>query len=304
MPQRMMISAAVAAVVVGALLLVPSAMAQLGDGDSTPAAHSSSASAPASPSSSPSPSPRPPALAVRPVAAPVGGFLSWALLDRSTGKIGGSANIAASSSTESMIKVWIVADYLRRVDAKGVPPSKERLVQASVAIRDSDDNAAQSLYLAGGRDAVVERMIKMCGLTDSRVYPGWWSRTRISARDAVRMGNCIASGKAAGPKWTKWVLAEMAKVRGTTAPEDQQAESGGGRWGIIDGLPKEIVVRGVSIKNGWTLVGADGMWHVNCLAITADQVLAVLTRYPGSKGLRYGADLCKSVTRQLVAPGS
>ena len=54
-------------------------------------------------------------------------------------------NIAATNSTESMIKVWLVSDYLRRLRPTAGSPTAERLKQASAAIRDSDDNAAESL---------------------------------------------------------------------------------------------------------------------------------------------------------------
>jgi hypothetical protein len=304
----MVIVAAVVAIVAGGVIMVPSAMAKFGSKDQADSATWVSHHATAAPlaSSAPSPSPRPPApatLKARPVSVTVDGFFSWALMDRTTGKIAGARNITSTNSTESMIKPWIVADYLRTTAASGKTPSRTRLTQASLAIRDSDDNAAESLYRAGGGNAVIQRMIRICRLTDTKVYPGWWSRTQISARDAVRMGNCIADGRAAGPKWTAWVLTEMTKVRGTTAAKDQHATTGGGRWGIIDGLPKEIIQQGVSIKNGWTAIGADGNWHVNCLAIGHDWVLAVLMRYPIAKGLKYGANVCASVARQLVVPG-
>jgi hypothetical protein len=283
MRTRMVIPVAVAAVMLGGVLLVPSALAQLnakGDRTSSSAWHTS-ASPTASASSTPSPSPRPspsPAtftLKAKPISLKVSPFFSWALLDRDTGAIAGSRNITATNSTESMIKAWIVSDYLRRQAASGKTPPSTRLAQASRAIRDSDDNAAQSLYLAGGGDAVVIRLIKMCKLTDTNFYSGWWSRTQISARDAVRMGECVADGRAAGPKWTKWVLTEMTKVRGTTAAADQHEKTGGGRWGIIDGLPEEVAAD-TSIKNGWT-VYEDG-WHVNCLAIHPTFVLSVMLR--------------------------
>jgi hypothetical protein len=95
----------------------------------------------------------------------------------------------------------------------------------------------------------------------------------------------------------------MAQVRGTTAAADQQPTRGGGRWGIIDGLPEPILVQGVGIKNGWTLHAADGTWHVNCLAVNSLWVLAVLVKYPGKYGLEYGADACKRVAQQLAHPG-
>jgi hypothetical protein len=237
-------------------------------------------------------------LAPQPVSVKVDGFVSWALMDRKSGDITGSRNITATNSTESMVKVWLVGDYLRRLGGK--QPSAERLKQASAAIRDSSDNAAQALYNAGGQNSVIRRMISICKLTETKLYSGWWSRTQISARDAVRLGACVADGRAAGAKWTPWLMSEMTKVRGTTAKKDQRLGSGGGRWGIIDGLPAAIVKQGVGIKNGWTPIWADGTWHINCLAVANDWVLAVLMRYPVKLGLNYGASVCKSVAQQLV----
>jgi hypothetical protein len=300
MRPRVILAAALASIVLGGLLLVPAAFAKLRDGSDSGQSGAPAAEPTPTPTPTPPPPPPPPTLAPQPVSAKVNGFLSWALLDRKSGRINGSRNIAATNTTESMIKIWLVSDFLRRTAEKRAKPSAERLKQASVAIRDSNDNAAQSLYAAGGRNAVVKRMIKICKLTDTKIYSGWWSRTRISARDAVRLGACVADGRAAGPQWTKWVLAEMRSVRGTTAKRDQKLKSGGGRWGIIDGLPPEIIEQGVAIKNGWTAIGSDGMWHVNCLAVGREWVLAVLMRYPVGQGLAYGAGVCKQVTAQLV----
>jgi len=213
----------------------------------------------------------------------VPGFFSWALLDRASGKISGSANLATdTSSTESMIKVWISADYLRRLGSAS--PSQSRLTELSRMIRDSDDDAAEDVYQAGGANTVVQRMIKICGLTDTSLFDGWWSRTEISAEDAVRLGACVADGRAAGAKWTSWILGQMRQVRGE------------GRFGIIEALLADAAAR-TSIKNGWTQVGSD--WHVNCLAIVDKYVLAVLTQYPVELGLQYGAGVCRNVAAQL-----
>jgi len=293
---------AIAALILGGGALF-AVTARPGDDPVQPAANGAGAggAVPPSPATAPPPvkaaAPKRQTLAAGPVKVSVDGFAAWALLDRQTGKISGSDNLTATSSTESMIKVWLVSDYLRRTPE----PSAERLAQASTAIRDSDDDAAQSLYLAGGGDEVVQRMISMCGLTDTSVArPGWWSYTQMSPRDAVRLGECVKKGTAAGPKWTAWVLKEMTLVRGTTAAKDQHETSGGGRWGIIDGLPDEIVKQGVAIKNGWTAIYADDSWHVNCLAVADDWVLAVMLRYPTDRGLDYGANACRTITEQLV----
>lgn len=242
------------------------------------------------------PAPPQPALAARPVTVSASGFFSWALLDRQTGTMAGSANYTTgTNTTESMIKAWITSDYLRTLGDK--KPTPQRLAQLTRMIRDSDDKAAQDIYRVGGGNTVIRRAISICGLTDSVIRPGWWSGTKVTARDAVRLGQCIADGRAAGPKWTEWVLNEMRQVRGGL-----DVEPSGGRWGILDGLPPELA-REVSIKNGWTMLFADGMWHVNCLAIHEDWVLAVLSRYPGNLGKAYGASLCKQVTEQLVSTG-
>ncbi|NJC15165.1 hypothetical protein F4558_004991 [Micromonospora profundi] len=303
---------AVVAVLLGGVLLVPTAYARLSNGDSS--GGGGGAASVAAPSPTPPP---PPTLAAGPVSVSFKGeFFSWALLERETGKISGSPNMTATSSTESMIKAWIVADYLRQLGDK---EPTEALKKASVlAIRDSNDAAANKVYAAAGGSyktpangqpgPVIQRAIKICGLTDTKrgnvpKYEGWWSFTRMSPRDAARLGDCIASGKAAGPKWTEWVLSEMSKVRGTTADKDQKADSGGGRWGIIDGLPKSITAQGpVSMKNGWTRLYYDGNWHVNCLAVTDKWSLAVMMRYPIRSSLDYGAQACASVATQLVTP--
>jgi hypothetical protein len=230
--------------------------------------------------------PAPPLLTPTPVDVAAQGFLSWAMLDRQTGTLTGSANINATNSTESMIKAWISADYLRRLGT--TQPLQTRLNELTRMIRDSDDNAAEDIYNVGGRDAVVRRMISICGLTETSIFNGWWSRTQVSARDAVRLGGCVADGRAAGAKWTPWVLGEMRQVRGE------------GHFGIIDALPPAVAAQ-TAIKNGWTVVG--GQWHLNCLAIVDRYVVAVLTRYPSSLGISYGAGLCRDVTTKLQPTG-
>ncbi|HEX5541777.1 MAG TPA: serine hydrolase [Micromonospora sp.] len=303
MRPRVVLVFAIVSILLGGALLVPAAYARLINDSTEPG------SAAPTPEAAPLSPPPPPTLAAGPVSIDLGpdSFVSWALLDRESGEISGSKNIKATNSTESMIKIWFVADYLRQLGDKEPPEGLLRF--GSLAIRDSDDDATNVIYRAAGGEPSLDRLITMCGLTETKkVIPPnqrtvWWSYTAMSARDAVRMGECVKSGKAAGPKWTKWVLDEMTKVRGTTAAKDQQLRRGGGRWGIIDGLPEELLAQGpVGIKNGWTMIYADMKWHINCLAVADDWVLAVLMRYPHGKGLDFGSAVCRSVTEQLVTP--
>lgn len=227
----------------------------------------------------PSPSPKPPPS----VHIDHDGFLSWALLDRGTGRISGSDNLAAPSDTMSMVKAWIAADYLRMAADEEIGDA--RLRQLTIMIRDSDNSAAEALFDAIGRRASIERLITTCGLTESSAYGGWWSKTTVSARDTVRLGACIADGRAAGPRWTGWLLDEMRQVRGA------------GDFGVRRALPDPGTV---AIKNGWLLRDEDGLWHISCLAIADAWVLGVLLRYPGDLGFDYGTALCEEVGRQAV----
>ena len=81
-----------------------------------------------------------------PVTVTASGFWSWALLDRRTGAIVGSANLGQAQSTASMIKAWLAADYLRLAAERGQRPGTAALRQLSIMIRDSDNAAASATY--------------------------------------------------------------------------------------------------------------------------------------------------------------
>jgi hypothetical protein len=246
-----------------------------------------------------------------PAAVPVppqASFFGWALVDRRTGEVSGSANKdTGSNTTESMIKVWIAADYLRKQSA----PSGTALAELSRMIDDSDDNMAIKYYALNGGDSSVQELISLCGLRHtSPSGREEWSYTNMPAADAAALGMCVARGTAAGAKWTPWLLDTMRKVKGGVP--DQQRTTGGGRWGIIDALPAGLAA-GTAIKNGWTAQAYDHNWHVNCLAIHSDWVLAVELRYPWTSpdgdwhhanNLQAGANACAAVTRALLIPAS
>jgi hypothetical protein len=186
----------------------------------------------------------------------------------------------------SLIKPWLAADYLR-----GHTPDAAMRHTIEVMIRDSDNAAARLLYSLDGEADSIDRLIRTCGLTDTSANPAGWAVTNISARDTVRMGACLADGRAAGPQWTSWLLGLMQGVRGE------------GNFGIRDALPPaEASV--VAIKNGYEHFAADDLFHVNCLAIGDTWVLAVMQRYQPSDGwaadLARGAQRCTEVAEQLL----
>jgi hypothetical protein len=234
-----------------------------------------------------SPSPTLAPLLVQPASVSVDAdhFWSWALLDQRTNKIFGSENMAETSTTASMIKSWIAADFLRRNDEQNQTPSDARLHEVSIMIRDSDNDAATDLYDVVGQEASTRRAIDTCGLTDSAPGPTSWSDTTLSARDTVRLADCIDDGRAAGDQWTSWLLTEMKSVRGV------------GDFGIRKAFPASVAET-IAIKNGW-VVREDGNWHLSCLAIGDNWTMGVMMRYPASLGFTYGANLCRDIAGQL-----
>lgn len=241
-----------------------------------------------SPTAASTPSRPPTGPLLRPAAVTLGasGFWSWALLDVGSGTLTGSSPANAASDTASMSKAWVAADYLRRAAEKRQRPSATVLAQLSRMIRDSDTTHTFQFHVANGNLASIQRMIKLCGLTDTKGIQNSWSLTRMSARDVARLAACIADQRAAGPTWTPWLIDEMRNVRGP------------GRFGIIEALPADAA-RTTAIKNGW-LRRDDQQWHISCLAIGDGWTLGVMARYNGKLGKDYGARICRDVTAQLL----
>jgi hypothetical protein len=284
--------------VLGALRLTPgspfaaAAPARWGEPSpttSSPATVPTTLAALAEPTAAPT-SPALPPLAVRPTTVKINttGWWSWAMMDTRTGKISGSANKAETSTTASLIKAWIGADFLRRSAERGTKPTDARLDQVSTMIRDSNNEAAQSLWVVIGESESIERLIAICKLTNSSAYQDLWSNTRVSPQDLTRLGACIADGRAAGPSWTKWLLDEMREV------------SGVGNFGIRKAFPA-AVQKTIAIKNGWVDRTATQEYHVSCLAIGDGWTMGVMARYPINLGYSYGAKTCESVAKQLLA---
>ena len=249
-----------------------------------------STSSPVAPTPSPTPAPLP--FRVATVVTPPGvTFFAWSLMDRRTGEIWGSTNQTATTWPASMIKGWIAADFLRRATESRQAPDQDRLDEITAMIRDSDNDAAEDIFDVLGRNASITRLLSVCKFTDSTVDARGWGFVNISARDSVRMADCIADGTAAGPQWTTFLLGLMRTVRE-------------GDWGIRDALQPTDSAQ-VAIKNGWLDYEDDGMWHVNCMAVGGDWALSVLQRYPidgPHLDESFGAQNCKAVATQLLNP--
>jgi hypothetical protein len=227
------------------------------------------------------------------VHVPVGGLFAWALMDRRTGKVWGY-NWSSTTWTASMIKPWLAADWLRLAVNRHHTPTSSELYTLEIMIRDSDNNAAQATYLNNGGEVSIQRLISICKLVDTTASAAGWSFTSISARDTVKMANCIADGTATGTAyWTDWLLRMMREVRGD------------GDFGIREAFsPAERAT--IAIKNGWLNYTDDNNWHINCMAVTSTWALAVLQRFPESGpndiGFSTAQNVCTEVAEQLKNP--
>ncbi|MFG2105908.1 serine hydrolase [Micromonospora chersina] len=296
---RTLTYSAVAVILVGLVLVslrfVPGSPFRPTAASHSPAAGTRSSTTPTDRNTRPSPSPSP-SLEPLPFVAQdlsdlnIKGWYSWSVLDKRTGAIIGSKNMGETSTTASLIKSWVVADYLRRSAEAGKTPSGAKLDDATQIIRDSDNTRAQEFYESVGGSASIKRLISICKLTDSKVASdGGWSRTMLSPRDTARLGLCIDDGRAAGPKWTKWLLNEMRLVRGD------------GDFGIRKAFPADEQKQ-IAIKNGWIDRQKEREYHVNCLAIGDTWTMGVMVRTPFSaaSSWQYGMDACEKITEALL----
>jgi hypothetical protein len=256
--------------------------------------------APAATTPAPKPRPRPVdpykvvQTAAQRITAGAEGFASFTLIDRSNGRRLGDPRSNRVMFSESTIKAWLAADLLATRAAVGTQPTEYEAMRMAAMIQLSDDNAAEVIWRWLGADRSIADMIRICRLQDTKVYPDWWSKTEISARDLARLGDCIVPGKNKflSPTVGAPLLALMRSVDPTNA------------FGIQEANPAGPGVR-VAVKNGWTMHGsAEGtVWNVNCLGIWGAGnrwVLAVTTRYLATNGLDYGASICRQVTRAVL----
>jgi hypothetical protein len=260
-----------------------------------PVPRQSPVAATAEQSTAASPSPAVPKTVTVTVKAPESTWYAWHWVNLTTGESYGSANASTeTNNTESMIKAWIGADYLTRLEKTGRPLSAADKSLITKMIRRSDDSAAQTLWLRGGRDAVIQRAIDECGLTGTSVFKDWWSKTQITAADSTTLMTCILDRAATSPL-VAWMVDDLMR-------DVEPANA----FGIAEVLSDVDSLADPAVKNGWTAHGQTGQWNLNCLAewkptgTPDDIVLAILTRYPAENGQKYGEQLCRDVTRQLT----
>lgn len=212
---------------------------------------------------------------------------AWAVMDQRSGTIVGSEHASEASRTCSVIKVWLAADFLRQAAERGQQPSEARLAQLSKMIRDSDNAIATQIFSELGGQPSFQRLHQICKLAEYTPNDSW-GQAAMSARDMCRLATATATGVAAGPQWTPWLLDEMRNVRE-------------GLWGVRTHMTPEQAAQ-TPIKNGWDTTQATKTWNLNNLVAAAGWSMAVMVRYPigHPEGQKYGELKVNEISGQLL----
>lgn len=190
----------------------------------------------------------------------------------------------------SIVKLDILETLLaRRHDAghgTGLPATESALAQRM--IEDSDNDAATSLWYAGGGPGRIRAFDSAAGLRHTAPsscvqcpgfpWPGWGLTTTTAADQITLLRQLFAPGSLLTPGQRSYVLQLMEHVTSSQ------------RWGVCGGVPLRTTV---ALKNGWLPLDAnDTDWQVNSIGWISgrgrDYLVAVLTT--GNPTEQYGID--------------
>jgi hypothetical protein len=117
---------------------------------------------------------------------PPGLTASYLVFDRDTGAVTLSADEHRRIRSASLVKLMIALDYL---DQHGAANPTNPIPELESMLRFSDDDAASKLWIEGGFEEIVKRVVAKLSLHDtSPPLPadrGWWGHTATSAADIV-----------------------------------------------------------------------------------------------------------------------
>ncbi|MFC4586797.1 serine hydrolase [Sphaerisporangium corydalis] len=187
-----------------------------------------------------------PAASARPPRIPPGTTAAYMVFDRTTGRATLGAKVHTRFRSASVVKILIAVDYLESHKAGTAVPARDRDLLRRM-LRSSDDDAATALWTRGGRTAVITRMVRRMGLTDTgpppASKPGFWGYTALSAADVVRAYRYLLDR--ADPKVRDLVLGHLRNATRCAADDFDQY------FGIPSALPRPWAV-----KQGWSGYGA------------------------------------------------
>ncbi|WP_307796739.1 hypothetical protein [Actinomadura barringtoniae] len=210
------------------------------DGDAKkPAAGSVTPSAPGSVEPTPTKSKAP---VKRVVKVPSGVMAGYVVFDREARKVLVQHDVHQTFRSASVVKILLALDYLER---RGKPEGSE-LELMRVMLRSSDDHAATHFWAEGGKGAIIERMARKLGLTETAPppadKPGFWGYTALSAADVLKTYRYLVE-RAPGED-REFVVGQLKRA----------TQCGTDHFDQFFGIPR-AVPKPWAIKQGWSGFG-------------------------------------------------
>lgn len=117
---------------------------------------------------------------------------AYVVYDRATKTVVEQSRERITFRSASLVKLFIALDFLYRKGTVASVSAADRKLLESM-LRSSDDDAASTLWVRGGYELVVQRMVSRIGLRDTVVPTDrrYWGYTAVSAADVVATYNFL-----------------------------------------------------------------------------------------------------------------
>jgi hypothetical protein len=206
------------------------------------------------------------------------GLVEFTIADLGTGRSIDQPAVQQAVRAASVIKTAIAVMALGR----GKALSAGQRGDLKAAMEESDNGAAERLWVLGGGAAALTSLAHRLGMNHTTASRAW-GFTTTTAGDLATLMAAVAEGRVLDPDRTAELLGLMRDV------------TPGERWGIPVAVGRGAPGPPPAVKNGWYPDTDQPVWRVNCLALVGPApgtVLAIMTRYPQRLGVGYGEQTC------------
>ncbi|MFE3025244.1 serine hydrolase [Nocardia tengchongensis] len=211
------------------------------------------------------------------------------VVDTTTGTAVASLNADQQFYTASVVKLLIALDTLGNPGTQADPDTVAKVTQMLSA---SDDDIADQLWVAGGNNAIIDRMVAAIGLnaTTAPEDTAQWGETLTTPRDVVSIFHYITTQAPAATR--DLILGALHNTAQTAADGTDQ----------FFGIPDALSGANWAVKQGWMdLDSSTTLDTTGLVGAAADQpyryaVVVLSTQPAGTSWSAAGAALTAGVT--------